>query len=182
MTLDNDHIDQLMGLVLDGQASPEEVAELEATLANMPSERKRMEQLGKVGDLLRSQVQQEMNQVDLSGLWRQVDQQLGWEKKSPVVEEEGVSWQERVLAWLGSIFPTPRMAWAMAASAALLVFVGLNAPRWMSPVEVAQRGFVEFDQIDSSADTTVMVYESPDDGVKFIWIFEESEPGEEQPI
>ena len=70
----------------------------------------------------------------------------------------------------------------MAASAALLVFVGLNAPRWMSPVEVAQRGFVEFDQIDSSADTTVMVYETPDDGVKFIWVFDESELGEEQPI
>ena len=78
MTLENDHIDQLMGLVLDGQASPEEVAELESTLAKVPSERKRMEQLEKIGDLLRSQVQQEMSQVDLSGVWSEVDQQLGW--------------------------------------------------------------------------------------------------------
>lgn len=177
MTAD-DRIIQLMGRVLDGEASDEERSELERHFESAPEDRVYFQQMGQLGNVLRTRVSDELASVDLSGIWGAVEVELDRspERAAPV---QGIqpSLVERVRTWFAETFPAPAPAlgWAVAAAAMLAVVV--LAPRLQTDVPVASAP-VQVEQVDAATD--VMIYETGVDDVKVIWVFEgETDDGEQ---
>ena len=169
---DMERIQQLMGRVIDGEATDLERAELDTHLEKNPSDRAVMDEMTKVGSLFRAEIVAELDSVDLSGIWSGVSAEL--DRAKALVPVQDVSVWDQFSAWLNRVLPVPAPALGWASAAVAIVLVAVIGPRIGNNPGTA-RGLVSVEQVDAAANMTVMLYKTPDDNVMFIWLFEDDE-------
>lgn len=174
----SDRIYELIGRVLDGEATDAERTEVMSHLESHPEDRAWMEEAEKTGNLFRAQVRAEMEAVDLSGIWPGVQRGLNELEHDAAADPSAPAPPQRFRNWLETFLPFPAPALGWVAAAAAIAAVAIISPRLGQHGGGLAHGFVEVEQVDTPADTSVMIYDTPDDNVKFIWVFE----GDEEPI
>lgn len=168
MELGCDRIVELVPKVVDRQALEWEVEAVSSHTAGCADCAQLQADLRDIGRLVREPVLAETAAADFSGFWRAVEAGIDREERlvgrataanAPARSAGGWAWFSR---------------FAAAAAVAAMLVVGVTGPSGGSHYEADNR--IEVSSIEGGADNTVMIYESPEDNVTFIWVI----PDEEQ--
>ena len=158
-----ERIEELVPKVLDREALDWEIRAVDAHLSSCASCSAIRADLERIGVLVRRDVSAAVASADFSRLWRGVE--AGMDRVDAEHRAENV---RRLFSWTGF----SRFA-AAAAMAAAFAWAVLLPGRVLHDFHSADNR-VEVSAVEGGADNTVMIYESDEDNVTFIWVIDES--------
>ena len=158
-----ERIEELVPKVVDRQALDWEVEAVQAHLAGCADCAALRDDLVRIGALVRRDVAAAVEAADFSGLWSAVEK--GMDRADA---EQGA---ERIRRTFFSWASVSRFAAAAAVAAAFAWAVLLPGK---SVHEYASDNTIEISSVEGGADNTVMIYESDEDNVTFIWVIDET--------
>lgn len=168
ISLECARVEELVPKVVDREALEWEIEAVDAHTATCSSCSTLRSDLVEIGAFVRAPVARAVESADFGKLWANVSRGID---ALPKVRHEKRS--------------VPFFSWTMltrlaaAASVAAVAFVVLPEDHSHHYAESKQK--VEVVAIEGGDDNTVMIYETPDDEVTFIWVIPETASEEKQP-
>lgn len=158
-----ERMEELVPKVVDREALDWEVRAVDAHLASCPSCSVLRTELESIGALVRKDVATAVASADFSRLWRGIE--AGMDRADAQHAAERV---RRIFSWTG--FSRFAAATVMAAAFAWAVLLPGRVLHDFHSVD----NRVEVSAVEGGEDNTVMIYESHEDNVTFIWVIDES--------
>lgn len=163
---------ELVPKVVDGEGLEWEVQAVADHTASCADCSQLRLDLVEIGALVRAPLRAAVAQADFSQMWRAVE--------SGMDRVDAERRRERRVA-------APLFGWAtFSRFASVAAVAGLASIAIFQPFADRSRergdNRVEISSLEGGADNTVMIYESPDDQVTFIWVIDEAPAEEKAPI
>ena len=157
--------EELVPRVVDGEALDWQVEAVDVHLRGCADCTAYRDELRQVGTLLRTDVHAAVTASDFSGMWAAVSR--GMDRADSDTRVARV--RSGLFGWTG--FSRFAAATAMAAA---LAWAMILPPPSDSHDYAAGDNRVEVSSVEGGDDNTVMVYESQDENVTFIWVMDET--------
>lgn len=165
-----DRVIELIPKVVDREALEWETAAVEEHTAGCRECASLRSDLTEIGSLVRAPAQAAVVAADFSGFWTAVSRGIDAAQRDTKPARPRVS----LFVW-----PALSRLASAAAVAAVLVVALVFAP---ARQHFGADNRIEVSSIEGGSDNTVMIFESPDDNVTFIWVLDEVPDQEKAPI
>lgn len=157
-----ERVEELIPKVVDREALDWEIEAVEGHLASCASCASLREELVGIGAWVRRDVAAAVEAADFSGVWAAVER--GMDRADAEARAERI---RRLFSFTG-------LSRLVAAGAVAAAFAWALLLPDRSVHEFSGDNRVEVSSVEGGAGNTVMIYESEDDNVTFIWVFDET--------
>ena len=152
----------LLDKYFDGEASAEEKETIERHLTDCGACQGVLESMGRLSALIRTPVEASVEQEAFPWVWQKIQREIQVQPRT--------TWWESLRARLGPFLFPRRRAWVPAA-VAVLILLSVSASFLFKKQTPSHQDLSVVEYVESSS-CNVMVYESDQEQVTVIWLFE----------